>query len=194
MNIQPLIVINKIDLLDRSMKSEYTKVMKQYEAIGYDYLSVSAQENKNLNELKKHLQGKVCSFNGRSGVGKSSLIKSLDPHFDFIKTGEISNKFNRGTHTTTIARLYELNFGAKIIDTPGVREFSVYLDKPEDVELNFRDFETIRHGCHYTNCQHVDEPECAVKEAVEKGKFSSSRYESYLRIRETIQTLSDSRI
>lgn len=194
MNINTLIVINKIDLLEGNDPDEFKKIRAEYEKIGYKILLVSNVNGTGIEELKKELTAKICSFSGRSGVGKSSLIKTLDPDFDYIRVGDVSSKFNRGTHTTTHSRLYDLAFGAKIIDTPGVREFSIFLDRAEDVELNYRDFDAYRQGCKYTNCQHIDEPDCAILKAVSRGDIADFRYESYLRMRDTIQKLSDSRM
>lgn len=194
MNIETLIVINKIDLLQGDDPSEFKVIRDAYEKLGYKVMMTSTVTGEGVEELKEELTGKICSFNGRSGVGKSSLVKYIDPNYDNIKVGDVSSKFNRGTHTTTIARLYDLAFGAKIIDTPGVREFSIFLDRPEDVELNYRDFEPFRFGCKFTNCQHIDEPDCSVLRAVENGDIPQFRYESYLRMRDTIKRLSDSRI
>ena len=133
----------------------------------------------------------VC---GATGVGKSSLIKACQPQHDSIKVGDISRKYDRGTHTTTFAQLYPTSQGGFITDTPGIREFFVVVDSPELVEWHFRDFDGFRDECHYPNCQHLDEPDCAVIAAVEREDIEPFRYESYLRMRETIEKLKDSKI
>jgi ribosome biogenesis GTPase len=138
------------------------------------------------------MKGKISSFQGRSGVGKSSLIKVLDPKFDDIKIGEINKKYDRGVHTTTFARIYPLEFNAMVIDTPGVRELSIFIDKPEDVENYFKDFDAYRSECRFSGCQHINEPGCRVLEALEKNEIDPVRYESYLRIRETVNKFDDS--
>ena len=196
MRIEPLIVINKIDLLEKSkdIKEIYNISKKAYTDIGYRVLETSIMYKESIEILKSNLKGKISSFTGRSGVGKSSLIKSIDPTLKDIKIGEINKKYNRGTHTTTFARMYPLSSGGMIIDTPGIRELAVYIDKPEDVCRYFRDFDKFKDRCKYPDCQHIEEPECAVLEALSNGKIYDFRYESYLRIRETVQKVVDSRI
>lgn len=194
MNIETIIVFNKIDLLEGEDPDEFKFIRDEYNKLGYKTLCTSTVTGQGLDELKELLKDKVCSFNGRSGVGKSTLVKALDSNHNSIKVGDVSKKFNRGTHTTTIAKLYDLDFGAKLIDTPGVREFSIFLDRPEDVELNFRDFDKYRGKCRFTNCQHIDEPDCIIIENVNNNVIPHFRYESYLRMRDTIQKLSDSKI
>jgi len=196
MKIEPLIVINKIDLLDDSseIKEIYRMTKEAYLSLGYEIIETSILEKDSIEILKSRLKDKISSFTGRSGVGKSSLIKIIDPSLKDIKIGDISKKYNRGSHTTTFARMYPLNFGGMIIDTPGIRELAVYIDKPEDVCRYFRDFNKFKEKCRYPDCQHIDEPECSVIDALKKGKIYDFRYESYLRIRKTVQKVVDSRI
>ncbi|HOF01862.1 MAG TPA: ribosome small subunit-dependent GTPase A [Spirochaetota bacterium] len=194
MNVKSIIVFNKIDLLDEAVAEFYKFTVGAYEKLGYKTLETSIVTGAGIDELRETLKGKISSFNGHSGVGKSSLIAKLDPNFSSIKIGGISKKFDRGVHTTTYAQMYRLEEDTMIADTPGIREFSIFIDKPEDVENNFRDFDDYRPDCKYPNCQHRDEPDCAVRKAVETGDIYGFRYESYLRIRETIAKLKDSRI
>lgn len=196
MGITPLIVINKIDLLENNLeiKEIYSIAQQAYTDLGYDLIQTSILDQSSIEALKLKLKDKVCSFIGRSGVGKSSLIKKIDPLLKDIKIGRISKKYKRGIHTTTFARMYPIASGGMLIDTPGIRELAVYMDKAEDVCKYFRDFYKFKNQCKYTNCQHIEEPGCAVLQALDKGQIYNFRYESYLRIRETVQKLVDSRI
>jgi ribosome biogenesis GTPase len=192
MGIPAAIVFNKVDLLNPETEKFYRKIKLAYEKLKYTTLETSVVSGKGIVDLKKILKNKLSCFNGRSGVGKSSLVKLLDPRYNDIRIGFISNKYDRGVHTTNFSRIYQLQFGAKIIDTPGIRELAIYIDKPEDVERNIRDFNKYRDKCKFQNCQHIDEPDCKVLDALNKNKIESFRYESYLRIRETIEKLTDS--
>lgn len=192
MGIPAAIVFNKIDLLDSENSDFYYETKAMYESLGYKTLETSALSKNGIDKLKELLKNKLSCFNGRSGVGKSSLVKELDPALKNIKIGHINKKYDRGIHTTTFSRIYHLTADTKIIDTPGMRELAVYVDKPEDVERHIRDFLKYRDKCKYQNCQHIDEPDCHVIKSVENGKINKSRYESYLRIRETIEKLDDS--
>jgi ribosome biogenesis GTPase / thiamine phosphate phosphatase len=194
MKIPVLIVFNKTDLIKEENEIFFKNTKFIYEKLGYKTLVTSTNTKEGIEDLKNILKGKLSSLNGRSGVGKSSLIRELDPAYKNIKIGEINKKYDRGNHTTTFAQIYNLNFGGKIVDTPGMRELSIFIDKAEDVENYFRDFDKYRNKCHFPNCQHIDEPDCEVLKALGKGKIYDFRYESYLRMRETIVKLKDSRI
>lgn len=195
MNIKAMIVFNKIDLLDGEIPDELNEIRQTYELLGYPTMVTSTVTGQGIEALRGVLKDKTCSFNGRSGVGKSTLIRTLDPELENkkIQVGEVSKKFNRGTHTTTRACAYRLSFGGRIIDTPGVREFSVFLDSPEDLAVGFRDFRPYCN-CRFSNCQHIHEPDCGIRKAVEEGKIKDFRYESYLRMRETVLKLADAKM
>ena len=194
MKIPVIIVFNKIDLLNDENREFYIYIKAVYEKLGYKILETSITNNQGIEELKNILKDKISSFNGRSGVGKSSLIKILEPQYSEIRVGKINEKYDRGSHTTTFARIYKLSEGGYLADTPGIRELAIFIDKKEDVENYFRDFDKYRNKCRFPNCQHIDEPECHVIKAVENGKVEEFRYESYLRMRETVMKLKDSRI
>ncbi len=194
MKIPLLIVFNKIDLLNDDNRELYELAKNTYEKLNIETIDVSTVTNSGIDKLKDKIKDKLCSFNGRSGVGKSSIIKRIDEQYSKIRVGEINKKFNRGRHTTTFSQVYPLSFGGHIIDTPGIRELAVYIDKPNDVEAFFRDFDEFRADCRFPTCQHIDEPNCRVLEALENGDIEEFRYESYLRIRETIEKISDSEI
>ena len=195
MNIKAMVVFNKIDLLDGEIPDELNEIRQTYESLGYPTMVTSTVTGLGIEDLRNVLKDKTCSFNGRSGVGKSTLVRALDPELENkkIQVGEVSQKFNRGTHTTTRACAYRLSFGGRIIDTPGVREFSVFLDKPEDLAMGFRDFRPYC-SCRFSNCQHIQEPDCGIRRAVEEGKIKDFRYESYLRMRETVLKLADAKM
>ncbi len=194
MNIPVVIVVNKFDLYDDKIRDFYQNIRQVYSNLGVDIVECSAVTGQGLDEIRRRIQNKIVSFNGHSGVGKSSLIKALEPQYDSIKIGTISTKYDRGTHTTTYAQLYATSNGGFIVDTPGIREFSIFVDSPEDVERHFRDFDPFRDNCKYPNCQHIDEPGCAVIPEVESQRIADFRYESYLRMRETIEKIQDSKI
>ncbi|MCK4797840.1 MAG: ribosome small subunit-dependent GTPase A [Spirochaetes bacterium] len=194
MGINAIIVFNKIDLLNNKIRDFYKKIKIIYQKLGYTIIESSTITKKGINQIKKNLKGKLSSLNGRSGVGKSSLIKTIDPQYNDIGIGKINKKYDRGIHTTSYSRIYPLYFDAMLIDTPGIRELAIFIDKPEDVEQYIRDFFPYRGKCKFLNCQHINEPDCMVIKALKNNKIESFRYESYLRIRDTIEKLRDSRI
>ena len=127
------------------------------------------------------MKDKVSIFLGHSGVGKSTLLNSLSPKLS-IKTGNVSNRNKQGQHTTTFSQMYDLDFGAKIIDSPGIKGFGLYNIEKEEVKMYFPEFLIFNENCKFNNCLHLNEPNCAIKDNVKSGKISSSRYESYLSI------------
>ena len=152
-----------------------------YEKIGYTCIEVSATENKNVDVIKEMMLGKTSMFVGHSGVGKSTLVNAIEPTLD-LKTKEISNQHKQGQHTTTFAEMFDLSFDAKIIDTPGIKGFGVVDMEKEEVDDYFPEFFAVKNDCKFNNCLHVEEPKCAVKDAVEEEEISFSRYKSYLQI------------
>src|SRR5690606_6028699 len=149
-----------------------------YTTIGYKCLRVSATENKGIDELKELMKGNVNMFSGHSGVGKSTLINKLQPSLN-LKTKEISEQHSQGQHTTTFAEMFELDFDAKIIDTPGIRGFGVVDMEKDELGDYFPEFFALKDQCKFNNCLHKDEPHCAVKDALENDEISWSRYKSY---------------
>lgn len=175
------IVVNKTDLYQESLKSLLLEIHDIYEPIGYNVIETSVMNKKNIDLLNLALKGKVSVLSGNSGVGKSSLINSLYPNLN-LKVGSISDYHNKGKHTTTFAEMIELPNGGYIIDTPGIKGFGlVYLDKNEIYHF-FPEIFKYASSCQFHNCLHMEEPKCAVKDAVESGKIKSSRYNSYLSI------------
>lgn len=176
-NIETVIVLNKVD----KVPSEETILrLNNYRDIGYGIMMTSVTEGSGIEKLRKKLEGKTAVFSGQSGVGKSSLLNVLFPGLD-LKVGEVSVKYNRGKHTTNYAQLiFSGNTG--IIDTPGIREIEVFGIAPNDLQFRFPEFIPIIGKCRYPSCLHVDEPTCAIKDAVEKEIVHKDRYESYIRI------------
>ena len=181
--IEAVLVFNKIDTFDDAMRDEQLYLQYIYSEIGYKFLKVSAIENKGLEELKKMMIGKVSMFSGHSGVGKSTLVNALEPNLS-LKTKNISEQSKQGQHTTTFAEMYDLSFDAKIIDTPGIKGFGIVDMEPSEVSGYFPEFFKLQDECKFNNCLHKEEPNCAVKKALEENKIAWSRYNSYLKILE----------
>ena len=179
--IEAILVFNKIDTFDEAMAEEQLYLQYVYSEIGYKFLKVSAIENKGLEELKKMMIGKVSMFSGHSGVGKSTLVNALEPNLS-LKTKNISEQSKQGQHTTTFAEMYDLSFDAKIIDTPGIKGFGIVDMEPSEVSGYFPEFFKLQDECKFNNCLHKEEPNCAVKKALEENKIAWSRYNSYLKI------------
>jgi len=175
-----IVCINKFDL-DRA-----DRLFEIYSGTGYRTLRISAKTGYGMDALKEALRGKVCAFTGNSGVGKSSILNMLEPGFS-LETGEISPKLGRGRHTTREVEFYKLSFGATVADTPGFSSFDAeqlnHIPKQE-LQHAFRDFAPYLQQCRYRSCSHTKEADCAVREAVERGEISESRYASYVRIYE----------
>jgi len=178
-NMQPIILINKIDLVktDLQAKQEYKDFLSAYEALGIPILSVSAKEKTGINALKKLMENKASCFSGQSGVGKSSLINAALGKK--LKTGDIVKKTFKGAHITTKADLIPLEKGGFCIDTPGIKSFGLWELKKEEIESFFPEIKKIGKNCKFLNCTHDVEPNCAVKKAVEKEIISPLRFASF---------------
>lgn len=181
--IEAILVFNKIDTFDEAALDEQLYLQYIYENIGYRCLRVSAQERKGLDKLTALMKDKVSMFSGHSGVGKSTLVNAIEPGLN-LKTKQISDSHSQGQHTTTFAEMFDLSFGAKIIDTPGIRGFGVVDMEKEEISDYFPEFFKLKDKCKFNNCLHKEEPKCAVKEALEKEEIAWSRYNSYLKILE----------
>ena len=178
-NVPVTIVLNKVDLYRESHKEMLEAFHEIYEGAGYPVMEVSALTGEGIDALRDACKGNISLFSGVSGVGKSSLIKALDPSLD-PRVGEISDVHLQGKHTTTFYEMYALSSGGFIVDTPGLRGFGLVDLKKEEIALYFPEMLKASEGCRFTPCTHTHEPGCAVKEAVEAGEISYDRYSSYL--------------
>ena len=178
-NVPVTIVLNKVDLYRESHKEMLEAFHEIYEGAGYPVMEVSALTGEGIEDLREACKGHVSLFSGVSGVGKSSLIKALDPSLE-PKVGEISEVHVQGKHTTTFYEMYSLASGGFIVDTPGLRGFGLVDLKKEEIALYFPEMLKASEDCRFTPCTHTHEPGCAVKEAVEAGEISYERYSSYL--------------
>ena len=179
--IETILVFNKIDTYTEAMQDEQLFMQYIYQKIGYKCLKVSSTDGIGIDELKNLMIGKVTMFSGHSGVGKSTLVNAMEPSLH-LKTKVISEQSKQGQHTTTFAEMYDLSFGAQIIDTPGIKGFGIVDMEPTEISGYFPEFFKLKDQCKFNNCLHKDEPKCAIKEALEKDEISYSRYNSYLKI------------
>ena len=178
-NLPINIIVNKIELSndDNQLSNDFS----HYIDLGYDVHFLSVKNKTNLEKLKKSLVDRSHIFLGQSGVGKSSLINSLIPDLD-LRVNEISTKSKLGKHTTTNTTIYHIPSGGDLIDSPGIREFQLDDLTEKQIVNGFREFKSLIGKCRFRNCQHINEPNCAIKKAIESGNINSSRYESYLNI------------
>lgn len=186
-NCGVLVCVNKCDL-DRA-----EALCAIYEKAGLPLVRVSAETGEGLDSLRAAIAGKVSAFTGNSGVGKSSLLNALDPHFS-LKVGEVSQALGRGRHTTRHVELYTLDFGAEIIDTPGFSSFDTQelgLELKAHLAECFSDLAPYTADCRFIGCSHTKEKGCAVLEALRAGRIAPSRHESYLRLREELRELKE---
>lgn len=178
-NVPPVIVLNKCDLYGPEHADMLAAFHEIYEGAGYQIVEVSAHTGQGVDIIREMVKGHISLFSGVSGVGKSSLIKALDPALE-PRVGEISDAHEQGRHTTTFYEMYSLATGGFIIDTPGIRGFGLVDLKKEEIALYFPEMLEASKNCRFTPCTHTHEPGCAVKEAVESGDISYDRYSSYL--------------
>jgi ribosome biogenesis GTPase len=184
-SIQPIIVINKSDLLNEEETEQILSSMQIYSDIGYKVLLTSVKREHGLDELASQLRDKTSILVGQSGVGKSSIVKAILPDRD-VRIGELSET-DQGKHTTTTSILYHLPSGGDLIDSPGVRDFSVWHIDPENIATGFIEFKDYLGTCKFSNCSHTTEPDCALQQAVKEGKISNERMQSYLQIMESLE-------
>jgi ribosome biogenesis GTPase len=173
------IVINKIELSKNG--NQLNNDFEHYKSLGYDVHFISVKNGENVDTFKEKLINKSHIFLGQSGVGKSSLINSLIPDLE-LRVNEISIKSKLGKHTTTNTTIYHIPSGGDLIDSPGVREFQLDNLSEEQIVGGFREFKALSDRCRFRNCKHINEPDCAVKIALENGEINDNRYESYLNI------------
>ncbi len=177
--IEPVICINKIDLVDRdAMKNEITV----YEDISYRVLYVSAKTGEGLEGFREILKGKVSALAGPSGTGKSTLLNAVQPKL-CLKVSDVNIKTGKGRHTTSEVRLFPLDFGGYVADTPGIKTLALMDVDVEDIDLFFPEMRPFLDTCKFKHCSHTHEPQCGVKAALSSGKINWDRYDSYVRLR-----------
>jgi len=179
--VEAKIIINKTDLYgeDEIAKMEYLESL--YTKIGYECIRLSLKDQTNLELLRSLMKDKTSLISGNSGVGKTTLLNLFDPDLN-LKTAEISDYHKQGKHITTFPEMYHMPFGGFVIDTPGIRGFGVVDMERNEIYHFFREIFAVSKGCRFNNCLHLDEPECAVRAAVESGEIDFLRYKSYLNI------------
>ena len=180
------IILNKIDLMGVSEQPTTMDFHLRYDDLGIPVLPTSATEGYGLDRLEDELKDQVNVITGPSGTGKSSLLNAIEPGLD-VETGEVSESTHKGTHTTTHAELHPLSVGGYVVDTPGIREFGVREVHPMDLGHFMPDLAPYVNDCQFPDCTHDHEPGCAVKAAVERGAIHPDRYDSYLRILDSLQ-------
>jgi ribosome biogenesis GTPase len=178
-HIPSIIVFNKSDLCEGELAEIMNQTIHLYKNIGYTCFDTSIISGKNTETLKEILTQKTTLVSGHSGVGKSSLLNSISPNLH-LKTGQISNFSQKGMHTTTFAEMFELDFGGYIIDTPGIKEFGLVDFDEAELSHYFIEMRPYLTQCKFNNCKHLNEPGCAIKQAVESGLIAEERYESYI--------------
>lgn len=192
LDVEPLLVLNKTDLLDDEGRAFVDEQMDIYRNIGYRVLMVSSHQKNGLASLETALTDRISIFAGQSGVGKSSLLNALlglELGINEILTNDVSDVSGLGQHTTTASRLYHFPHGGDVIDSPGVREFGLWHLEPEQITRGFVEFRDYIGHCKFRDCKHDTDPGCAIREAVEHGDINPLRFESYHRILESMSDM-----
>ena len=184
--VPAIIVFNKADLYKEKEQEKFELAKKNYEAIGYKIMLMSIEKNIGTAEVKELLKNKITLLSGHSGVGKSTFINYVFPDLA-LKTLAVSDWSGKGMHTTTFAEMFDLPFGGSIIDTPGIREMGLVDVPKNELAQYYPEMRAVMNNCKFNNCQHFNEPGCAVKAAINDGIISEERYLSYLAIKDTIE-------
>ncbi len=185
-HIPPVIVFNKTDLYRKKEQEKLSELSDMYTGIGYAVLTMSVEKEEGIEEVKSLLKDKTTLLSGHSGVGKSSFINAVFPVFQ-LKTQEVSGWSGKGLHTTTFAEMYDLPWGGKIIDTPGMREFGMVDISRQELSHYYPEMRALIADCQFNNCLHINEPGCAIKKALDEGHIHIERYISYCNILDTIK-------
>ena len=185
-HVTPLLVFNKSDIYRKKEVEKFEAWKGIYEKIGYRVFLISAVNGTGIDELKEVLRDKTTLISGHSGVGKSSILNALLPELN-LKTKDVSGWSGKGMHTTTFAEMYDLPFGGRLIDTPGMREFGLVDLSKQELSHYFPEMRDRLQGCQFNNCMHINEPGCAIKEAVAEGEIHEDRYVSYVNILDSIE-------
>ena len=185
-HLPAIIVFNKADVYGKKEMERFKEVKYTYETIGYTVLLASILQGTGIDEIKTLMHNKTTLLSGHSGVGKSTFINAIFPELD-LRTQEVSDWSGKGLHTTTFAEMFDLPFGGKIIDTPGIRELGLVDITRQELSGYFPEMKALVNDCQYNNCMHTNEVNCAVKDAVNRGGIAIDRYASYLKIIDTIQ-------
>tara|TARA_R110002051_G_scaffold172385_1_gene242697 strand:+ start:2716 stop:3669 length:954 start_codon:yes stop_codon:yes gene_type:complete len=180
-HIPAILLFNKVDTYNEEELDEIKFLAALYRNIGYHCIGISSTTGKNIDKVKQLMKGKTSMFSGHSGVGKSTLVNAIEPKLD-LKTKKISEQHSQGQHTTTFAEMFDLQIDAKIIDTPGIKGFGIVDMEKEEIGDYFPDFFRLKQHCKFNNCLHIEEPKCAVKEALDKDEIAWSRYRSYVQM------------
>lgn len=182
-HVKAVLLFNKVDSYNEDELVEVKYLAAIYRNAGYECIGISATTGKNVDKVKEMMLGKTSMFAGHSGTGKSTLINAIESGLN-LKTSQISDQHKQGQHTTTFAEMFDLSFDARIIDTPGIKGFGVVEIEREELGDYFPEFFELKQDCKFHNCLHLEEPKCAVKDALEEGEIAWSRYKSYLQILE----------
>lgn len=182
-NVPVHMLINKMDSYESEALEKAEEIKMLYESIGYPVTFCSAETGLNMEVIEAGMVDQTVAFAGHSGVGKSSILKKVAPDLN-IRIGDTSAAHSKGKHTTTFAEMFDLEGNKRIIDTPGIKGFGITRLEKEEIALYFVDMKALLENCKFYNCKHINEPGCAVKEAVEEGEIFASRYNSYLNIME----------
>ena len=180
------LLFNKTDLYSEDDQEYADALCYMYENIGYPCVQMSATEKKNIDFLRDDVNGNQVMISGHSGVGKSTLINAIDSNLD-IRTGEISIAHQQGQHTTTFAEMHKVATGGYIVDTPGIRAFGITELEKSVMSHYFPEMRKRMNECKFNNCKHMNEPKCAIKEAIEAGEIDESRYATYMQLMEEDQ-------
>lgn len=181
--IPSILIFNKTDLYDEQKMKELQMIKSVYEEAGYKTIKISAEKGTNLEKIKDLMKGKISLIAGQSGVGKSTILNAIDSNLN-IRVENISKSHKTGKHTTTYAEMHFLDFGGSVIDTPGIKGFGLVDFEKEEIYHYFPEIFKASKNCEYNNCNHTHETNCAVKNSLEKGLISETRYRNYLRILE----------